>query len=722
MTLKDINLKKCYDSDEDDILNEFYIPALSNSIKYDRLAGYFSSQSLAVAAKGIDRFIENGGKMRIVSGAQLSKEDVNAIKKAKTTPESIVGNSIIEALENLKSEFVKKHVRALAWMVANNMLEIKVAIPKDEEGTVLSYKEAERRGIFHQKIGIFEDDQQNTLSFSGSENETANAWKFNIEEFKVFKNWKKCEKDYVNADKKRFEKFWENSSKKCITLEIPEAAEKKLIEISKNSSIEEINLKKWYEKTNKTGKSIMKKQNKEKQIELWPIQKEALNSWIEDGYKGIFAMATGTGKTYTALGCLNNVLKQQERLIIVIATPRQVLNSQWEKSVDRYGIFDNFDLKKITADGTNPNWKNELYDLVQEINIRYRDYLLIFTTHHTFASEDFIKRITKSDYPLFLIVDEVHGVGTERRQRGLLGDYEFRLGLSATPERHYNESQTEELLDFFEGISFKFSLEEAINKKNKATGQSYLTPYVYKPHFVELTDEELVRYKEETEKIRNIFYNSDDKEEREKLLTILTNKRASIVKTARAKYDKLKQILDGINEIKFTLIYCSSTNPEQIERTKEILEEKGIIWHQITQAEGTKNSHNFNGQSERDHLLSEFQRGELEVLVSMKILDEGIDVKEAKRAIMLSNSANPRQYIQRRGRVLRRSEGKSKSIIHDIIVLPYLDPHESQIDDIERKLLKKELERYTEFAEIAENDIECLKKIDNIRNKYRLNS
>ena len=146
--------------------------------------------------------------MKLICGAKLQKADVEAIKEAYESPTSIIEKTVVEDLKNLEDEFIRDRVRALGWMIANSKLEIKVAVVVDESGDPVDKENVERRGIFHQKVGIFEDAEGNKISFSGSENESAPAWQINIEEFKVFREWKEYEKEYINIDLERFEKFW----------------------------------------------------------------------------------------------------------------------------------------------------------------------------------------------------------------------------------------------------------------------------------------------------------------------------------------------------------------------------------------------------------------------------------------------------------------------------------------------------------------------------------
>jgi len=703
MTLKSIDFNYSYDSDFDDILNDFYIPILSNAISYKRLAGFFSSTILAVSAKAISELISNNGHMRLICSARLSKSDIEIIKEAYETPEKIIENKFIEDLDNLQDEFIKDHVRALGWMIANEKLDIKIAIVFDENKYPLDEKIIEKKGIFHQKVGIVEDSEGDKISFSGSANESASGWLDNIEEFKVFRSWENHEMEYLNSDEKRFEKFWHGMAKRTKVIDVPQAVKRELIKIAPEN-IEELNLKKWLKNKKNTYKNL---------VELYDHQIKAVEKWLNNDKKGIFEMATGTGKTFTALGCLQNLLENDEKFITVIACPYDHLVKQWEDDIKDFGIT----IDTIIADSTNPKWKNNLADYLLDIKIGIKNRLIVLTTHTTLSSSTFIQIITMSANKLFLIADEVHGLGAGKRQNGLIEDYCYKLGLSATPKRWFDLEGTNKLFDYFGGTVFEFTLSDAINTINPATGLTYLTPYEYKPYFVELNDSELEEYEQITQKIVNVYHNAN-KEKKEELISLLSFKRQGIIKNAENKYIAFNDILNQLSSVEYCLIYCL---PEQMEHVQNILNHKGIIQHKFTLKEGTKAERKYGGISERKFLLKKFADGTYNALIAIKCLDEGVDIPPARTAIILASSGNPREYIQRAGRVLRRYPGKEKSIIYDIIVVPTLSNIiNPEFLDIERKIIKKELMRYKEFTNNATNKLECLNAIEQIELKYKI--
>ncbi len=703
MSLRRPKLKKAYDSDSDDILNSFYIPMLSQATEYRRLAGFFSSTSLAIAAKGISGLIRNGGSMKLICCARLSEADVNVIREAEESPEKVIERSMIQQIEQVESRFVSDHVCALGWMIAKRRLAIKIVLVLSKNGSPLSARDVEWQGVFHQKIGVLMDSEGNRTSFSGSVNESASAWLGNIEEFKVFRSWVDSEGDYLKSDEEKFNKYWNNLTTRASVIDIPTAIREKLIEIAP-ASLEEIDLEKW----------TRKKTRNKAPIELWDHQKKAIRKWMENTHRGILEMATGTGKTYTALGCLKSVMRRNRPLVTVITCPYIHLVRQWLSHIEKSSLGSDL----IVADSTNSGWKDKLTDGLLDISNGVSDKMIVLTTHSTFSNKKFIDIIGRTESTLMLIADEVHGVGARTIKKGLLENYQLRLGLSATPARWFDDKGTDVLLQYFGGTVFEFGLYEAINTINPTTGYTYLVPYEYRPYFVGLTDDEWLEYEEKSKRIARIYHQAEHSAEAEKLFSLLCIKRQTIVKNAACKFEAFQAILDQIGAMKHCLIYCL---PEQLNTVQDMLNSRNIIQHKFTFREGTRPNNEYGRISEREFLLQNFARGEYQALVAIKCLDEGVDVPPASTAVILASSGNPREYIQRRGRVLRRFPGKDKAIIYDIIVLPSMDklPSEDFLN-LEKRILQKELKRYKEFSLSAINVVDCLKKIGQIEEQFRM--
>ena len=676
MGFLDLDLKPDYDSENDDILREFYVRVLARAKNYFRLAGFFSSSALAVAAKGIAAFIRNDGKMKLIVGARLQKPDVEVIKEGKEDPERILSEMILKDISEIEDEIVRDHVRALGWLVAKGHLDIKIAVVIDNYGYPLDYETAVRRGIFHQKVGIFEDEEGNLISFSGSVNESAAAWEDNIEEFKVFRSWVDGERQHLASDNRKFEKYWYGQSKRLRVYDVPIAVRQKLIELAPDDV-----------------RSLKIEQPDEKPV-LRDYQKQAIKAWFDNSCRGIFEMATGTGKTFTAIGCLVELLRKEPRMVVVVTCPFIHLIRQWKDNLKIFG----FDC--LEAFASSATWEDKLANAVFDFNNKTSDTLVVATTHDTFWSEKFTRIMHSISGKILLIADEVHGLGSPERQKGLMDVYGFRLGLSATPTRWFDEEGTEVIFNFFQKTVFDFPLGRAIE-------EGFLSRYEYQPYLVELLPSELEEYKKLTKRIASEYSRTKDNARRNELFELYCIIRQRIIVNAEAKYAAFSRILDGFHEPSHCLIYCS---PQQIDRVQDMLNRKAIVQHKFTAQEDAK---------ERKRLLDAFAAGQYKALVAMRCLDEGVDVPSTRIAIILASSTNPREFIQRRGRILRLSEGKDKATIHDIIVVPTMHGNiEPEFYELEAKIMRSELRRYSEFAKSAINSGEAYVKVADFASKY----
>lgn len=693
--LRGLELKQCYDSDEDDILDDFYIPALSVSNRYRRIAGFFSSSALAVAAQGIGAFIRRGGIMQILCSARLTEADLNAVRRGESSTQQVMEQSALRELNQLENEVIQDHVRALGWMVAQKRLQIKVALVRDEHGNVLPAESASEHLLFHQKVGILEDDVGDSISFSGSDNESAKGWTEHVEEFKVFRSWRPQEAGWFLPDLAKFQKFWENRGFRTEVYPVSEAVERRLIELAPRD-IEELRLL-----------SLARPRTLRRSVpRLFAHQLAAVEAWWGNDRRGVLEMATGTGKTFTALECVKRVMRDESSLVTVVSCPYDHLVKQWSDDVDEYGIT----CQTIVADSSAPGWKDRLANLLSDIRTGVSHKLIVLTTHTTLSSDDFASIIQRCNVPLMLVVDEVHGIGAPKRQTGLLDVYVFRLGLSATPKRYFDDEGTAAIFAYFGKTVYEFTLGQAIHTVNPATNKTFLTPYEYRPFFAHLDKDELEKYEAETRKIARTYYRATRDSERRELFQLLCIKRQEIVKNANAKYKALESILDGLGgRLEHCLIYCSD---QQIDTVLGVLRRRGVNYHAFTMSEGTTPSSEYGGLSQREFLIQGLGDGTYQVLVAMKCLDEGVDIPTAEVGILLASSGNPKEFIQRRGRILRRPSPpttKEKAVLFDVIIAPArLGTGDVDFDSLEREIFRKELVRYREFADDATNSLACL--------------
>lgn len=704
---KEIDLKKYYYSDNDNILQDFYIPVLQNSIQYDRLAGFFSSTALAIASKGLFGLIDNNGEMRLIISPILEKDDAEIIIHSYRSPEKFIEKKLIQLLEEMElseEKNIKEHIYILGWMLANKKLEIRLALGKENDYKYLYNFEIVQQGLFHQKVGILKDNEGNIISFSGSINETSSGWLNTIEEFKVFRSWKGVEKEYIDSDIKKFNDYWNDKSKRVRVIELPEAIKMKLIKLAPKN-LNELSLRNWY------------RRKMAKEITFFKHQKQAIESWFINNCNGIFEMATGSGKTITALGCLKKILENNKKLLTVIVCPKQHLIKQWKNEIDKFQIkYDSI----LIADSSNPNWRDELTNILLDMSLPYKSIktVILLTTYSTFSSKKFINIIEEhvEEFNTFLIADEVHRVGAPRSKKGLLEKYKFRLGLSATPMRWFDLEGTNIIYEYFNKVVFEFNLENAINTINPVTGRTYLTPFYYFPKFVYLTDEEVEKYSLETNNILKLLFLEKNKdEEQNEILKNIFIRRANIVKNAKNKILAFKDIIFEIsNNIEGTIVYCSY---KQIDEVVKFLSNEGYSIHRFTEEEDVKNSKQYNGISQREYILKYFGEGRFQILIAMKCLDEGVDVPQAKNAILLSDSGNPLEYIQRIGRVIRRYPDKKEANIFDILIEPNLKKYSEELREIEIKIFEKELIRCKYLSKISKNSAETFELLHKIWEK-----
>ena len=699
MGLKDINLKPVYYSDENNLLQEFYIPVLSNSVKYDRIAGYFSSNSLAIAAKGIAAFIKAGGRIRLIANVVLSEKDQEAIKKALLERE----REVLTEIENLEDQLKKDHIKILGWMIKNNLLEIKIAVAKN--------------GVEHQKIGILEDSNGIKISFSGSDNETVKGWLHNDEQFHVFCDWKEGDREHLLPDIDRFNCLWLDKGRRVRVYSVSDAFKMDLIQ---NAPSDELEFEKLSDSITEELLQINAERcgyyKKLRKIKLRDYQIKAIEKWVANSCRGILEMATGTGKTFTALGCVKNLLEKEKNLVVIITTPYTHLGQQWQKEIRAFGLTLN---QQIFADSSNRSWRHQLADGLSDITLGHLNIVLVLATHRTFSSNDFIKIITdnKKDFNILLIADEVHYLGATKAVSGLLDEYDYRLALSATPRRWFDDIGTKTIFDFFGDVVFEFSLKQAIGTINHETNQTYLTPFKYNPIFISLNDDEIEEYINLTKSIINKLVRLQKEDTVEEQINILRFIRANIIKSAKNKYEALVKIIDEhLEDIAWTIVYC---NPEQIDTIMQEFNKRDIRTHRFTMNESTIPDAKRNGMSERQDILNKFSNKEYQALVAMKCLDEGVDVPQARTAILMASSGNPREYIQRIGRVIRRYKNKNLANIYDLMVIPSQEYLPLDLRRVEFEIFTKEMRRYEEIATIAVNNSEALSKIYDLRDGFR---
>ena len=717
MSLKDVEVKQSYRTSIDAIPRDFYIPLLSRAITYDRAVGFFSSTVLSKIYTGISALANNGGKIRIVASPKLSEEDVEAIRQGYKMRDAVMREAVMRELNEPKTMFERKCLNQLANLIADDVLDIKIAFTEKNSSI----------GMYHEKMGLITDNEGNTVAFSGSMNESLTAVSLNYESIDVFCSWKSDEqRERVEDKKAAFSAIWNNNEPDIVVMEFPELSEE-IIQRYKREKVEH------YESYDDESEEVSAPLEIKRcgaiipaNITLHDYQMEGINEWENNDYRGIFDMATGTGKTFTGLGALARLCDAvEDKLATIIVCPFQHLVEQWVEDIERFNI------KPIIgySASAQKNWLKLLEDAIrdQKLHVRNKEFFCFVTTNASFSLDKVQKLIAKIRGDLLLIVDEAHNFGSERLSSLLSGRYTYRLALSATLERHNDEEGTERLYSFFGKKCIEYTLERAIEEEK-------LTRYKYYPILTTLNEIELDIYAQLSYEISKcVIFDKHGKSQLSEKGKRLALKRARVVAGASDKLVKLEENIEPYLGGKHILVYCgaatilpdnqdfSDTDDEDIRQidavTKLLGNQLGMNVAQFTSREDVQ---------KREILKREFAAGDtMQVLVAIKCLDEGVNIPKIKTAFILASTTNPKEYIQRRGRVLRLAEGKDFAEIYDFITLPReLDVVHSLTEEQRKReltLVKNEISRAEEFARLATNMAQAEKIINAVKEAYSIN-
>lgn len=717
MSFQELDIKKEYRSLLDSVAKDFYIPLLSQAVKYQRAVGFFSSSSLVEISKGISELAKNGGKIQLVASPYLSDEDVEAIKSGYAMRDQVVKEAIRREMTEGKTPFEKARLNLLANLISDNILDIKIAFTEDSD----------RMGMYHEKMGIITDAEGNRVAFAGSMNESATAMTLNYETIDVFCSWK-GEEDRVIAKENAFASIWNDTEPNIKIIDFPELKQEIIEKYKRSVPDFEIDKKEYAPDIDTilhTDLGVYTEYGPKfpEWFKLHDYQDEAITEWQKRNYRGIFDMATGTGKTYTGLGALTTLSKNiDHKLAAIIVCPYQHLVEQWVEDILKFNI----DPIIGYSDSSQKDWPKRLKDAIrdQKLKVRGREFFCFICTNATFSSDYVQTQLAKIKSDTLLMVDEAHNFGAPYLSCLLYDNYKYRLALSATLDRHNDEEGTAKLYDFFGEKCIEYTLDRAIEEKK-------LTKYKYYPIVVTLTEEELEAYDNLSYEIgKCIMKGKNGKMKLSSRGEKLALKRSRIVAGAKNKLTMLEEVIQPYIHDKHILVYCGATKGleqnqdrsdvdsediRQIDAVTDLLGNKlGMEVSQFTSKESVE---------EREVLKREFSAGDtLKVLIAIKCLDEGVNIPKIKTAFILASTTNPKEYIQRRGRVLRLAEGKEYAEIYDFITLPYDTESVTSLTEAQVKrnstLVKNELRRAEEFSRIAVNMVESASLIDEIKDAY----
>ena len=717
MSFDKLQIKGEYRSAIDSMDSDFYAPILGEAITYDRAVGFFSSSALSYIAIGLIPFIKRGGHIRLVASPVLSEEDINAIKLGYQERNKVIEKSLLKTLSPSGDIEELDRLNFLANLIADGLLDIRIAITENES----------KYGIYHEKMGIFTDSDKNVIAFSGSMNESRNAMELNYEAIDVFCSWKGTDEEIRTKNKSEvFNSIWEGSEPGVNTIEFPSVSQEILDRYMREKlDYEKLDDQLFIRKKIKDSSATLENTYLPvNPIRLYEYQEEAIDTWVKNGFHGVFDMATGTGKTYTGLGALVALSDRLDgKLAAIICCPYQHLVEQWVEDIRKYNIQPNI----AYSTSSQRDWKKRLEDAIldQKIGVARRSFFCLVTTNATFSTKYVQEQIGRIKAPILLLVDEAHNFGAPNLKKLLDNRFEYRLALSATLSRHRDEEGTEFLRDYFGENCIEYSLERAIDEDK-------LTPYKYYPIVVCLDEDEREGYVKYTSELAKCLINKKGKKVLSDEGKKIALKRAKLVAGAAAKIPTLKKYIEPYQKDNHILVYCGAT--KLLAESEDFTQVDDDDMRQIdvvTSLLGNQldmNVSQFTSKEdiyEREILKKEFSEGKtLQALIAIKCLDEGVNIPAIKTAFILASTTNPKEYIQRRGRVLRKYPGKEYAEIYDFITLPR-EPSEVPsltADQMSKELplVKNEIARAEEFAKLALNYASAMDTIRDIREAYDL--
>lgn len=664
--LRDLGtLRTEYTSDTDDIAQEFYNPCLREATSYDRITGFFSSTVFHLVQSGLEAFfMGQAGIMRMLCSPRLSSTDADSLVFGyEARDDSELVSSLRGELAQILNSSRADTARLLAVLVASGRLDVKLA-------RVTSSASLDSKRMFHDKVGLFSDNAGNVVGFRGSLNESylGLAPDGNIESVDVWPSWEGGRDALrVSHAVARFERLWEGVVPGVTVIGLPDEIKRELERVAEDADLEALlrGLARGRTKRAATDEFSLGG------IQLRDHQSSAVRGWEANNHHGLLAHATGSGKTITGLYAAHTALGQG--LTPLILVPSQLLLEQWAEQVS-----DLLGARVLLVGGGHDQWsRGGALRATVESGRRY----VVIAVLNSASRPAFRAQLRPVAGKVLTVVDEAHRLGSPEF-RAILDwlDTPWRLGLSATPERANDPEGTASIFDYFGGIVHRYTLKNALD-------DGVLAPYVYHPSWVGLSEDEQARWDQLTSEIRRRYAISQSPGAKPQAHDHLRRKlieRARIAKGASGKISKAAELVSQYYQPEAKqkwLIYCD--NQSQMALVRQALEARGIrSWEYHSRMEG---------DPEATLKLFDMSGG---IVVAIKCLDEGVNIPSATHALVLASSRNPREFIQRRGRILRRSPNKAVATLLDVLVLPEtVNRH-----DPSWPLVAGELSRASQFA------------------------
>jgi superfamily II DNA or RNA helicase len=678
--------KPLYLLPRDDLSGEVLIPGFSVASQARCMVGFFSSAVLADLAPGLATYIgRESESLRLIISPFLSATDQEALEAGTRDPVEVAteffGTNLI-GVDALQQHTLK----CLSYLLAVGRIEIRIALMKD--------------GLFHPKVWLF-DTTSERVAAHGSSNMTRSGIKKNKEQVTVSKSWADPTQHYI-ADKlsDEFERLWLDRDEDCLVIDMPRAVAEGILRAYPTSDPPtEKDFQALFERVRAgPNPTTPLAEGPAKPVAGFAIpgflkwnegpfahQGEAVRAWIANGFRGTLEMATGSGKTITAMIGAYELHEQQGSLCVVIAAPYIPLIDQWYDEVAQFGVTP----WNLSSLGGAQERNRVMQQIQRRLRLGLSSIEVMVVSHDTLCTTEFIIGLKKFECPLLLVADEAHNLGRSAFITSPPEFIQYRLALSATPVRQYDQEGSDALFAYFGDVVFQFTLADAIGV--------CLVEYDYFVHPVHLNATEMDEWRELTGKIRQSAWRTSNGKPDDYLSKLLRDRRV-LLETAEGKIHELSKLLDKLDlrALRYTLIYTTDKRPQQLDAVNELLNAKGVLFHQLTSEETAD-------RRLTKAILGAFKRGEIQVLTAKRVLDEGVNIPEIETAFILASTTVERQWIQRRGRLLRMCSeiGKTHSEIHDFIALPAVSLGE--VDDDSRTMLKSELRRMQEFARLARN-------------------
>ena len=649
MNYQDLEIQRSYISQgANNIANSFLVPVLKYTKVYLRSVGFFSSDVLVPIMDGIVALSRRGGTIKLIASPQLSREDIEAISLGYSRRDEILRGIFDKEFVPEMERVDDSNLQLLSTLIARGILDIRIAITNGI-------------GEYHDKLGVLQDAEGNKIAFFGSSNSSLNGYQNNYEKIRVARSWIDGESETVGDELREFESLWNGNNPFVNVIEYKESARNNLLKIIE---------RRREAKTHNTENAPIK---------LRDYQEQAIKAWVENHYRGFYVMATGTGKTWTAIYSAKKLLEEKPVTVVICA-----------------------DAKTILVSSENPNWQQQINQAIIRKRYTPSTQIIIITTIASFNMQRFTDTIGKDISEKLLIVDEAHRF--TNRPESLLETYKYLLGLSATPFSGSSAEKGRVLMSFFGGQVFSLPIEEALER-------GYLVPYYYQPVFVHATEDEEQRFQSFTHRILSCFNKAGQCINPDLLVKSLRN-RLRVISMAEEKQSRIDEMINRIENPDHFVVYCGdgrlfdNDSGEEIRHIQSI--KKVLFLHDIKASQFTATE----SMDERMVLVDAFNKGEIAALAAIRCLDEGINIPSIKSALILSSNDDYREFVQRRGRILRTYKGKSSATIYDVIVLPSQETP---------GMAKIELRRFHEYARLALNWNELEPQLDDLLGSYSLN-